>query len=171
MDEEPDRVAESLRTYVKLLRAGKAVLARVEPMLAAQGLTPTQLGVLEAILHKGPLTQRQLVRKVLTSAGNLTDVIDKLAARGLVVRERSTSDRRSVTVGLTPLGRALIAALFPRHARDIAAAMDPLSLAELQDLGRLLRKLGTGAATGASPLAGDDPAAHLACNSFDIERS
>ena len=64
------------------------MLARVEPRLAAAGLTPTQLGVLEAILHKGPLTQRELGRKVLTSAGNMTDVVDKLEARGLVRRTR-----------------------------------------------------------------------------------
>ncbi len=157
----PDpEVAEALRAYVKLLRAGKAVLARVEPLLTTQGLTPTQLGVLEAILHKGPLTQRELVRKVLTSAGNLTDVIDKLAARGLVTRRRSTADRRTVTVGLTPEGRTLISALFPRHARDIASVMGVLDETELQELGRLLRKLGLSAAEGrSSPLAGSGPAA------------
>jgi MarR family 2-MHQ and catechol resistance regulon transcriptional repressor len=142
---EDARVAEALRAYVKLLRAGRTVLARVEPLLAAHGLTPTQLGVLEALLHKGPLTQRELGRKVLTSAGNLTDVIDKLAARDLVRRERCEQDRRTVTVALTPAGQAKIERLFPAHARDIAAVMDSLSLPELRALGRLLRKLGMGA--------------------------
>ena len=140
--DDATRIAEALRAYVKLLRAGKSVLARVEPRLAACGLTATQLGVLEAILHKGPLTQRQLGRKVLTSAGNLTDVIDKLTARGLVERRRSPTDRRSVSVALTREGREMIEALFPQHASDIAAAMDDLSLTELQELGRLLRKVG-----------------------------
>lgn len=155
---DADRVRESLRSYVKLLRAGKAVLARIEPLLAAEGLTPTQLGVLEAILHKGPLSQRQLVRKVLTSAGNMTDVIDKLAARGLVSRQRSMADRRAVSVALTPAGRALIEDLFPRHARDIAETMGDLTPAELQELGRLLRKLGLGAAGGvAGTQAGAGP--------------
>lgn len=171
---DADRVRESLRTYVKLLRAGKAVLARVEPLLAAEGLTPTQLGVLEAILHKGPLSQRQLVRKVLTSAGNMTDVIDKLAARGLLSRQRSMADRRAVSVALTPAGQALIEDLFPRHAADIAQTMSDLTPAELQELGRLLRKLGLAAAGGGggslaaaagdgtplvAPLAGGDAAA------------
>lgn len=151
---EAVRTQESLRAYVKLLRAGKAVLGRVEPLLAARGLTPTQLGVLEAILHKGPLTQRQLVRKVLTSAGNLTDVIDKLAARGLVSRQRSPTDRRSVTVALTPEGRKLIEALFPEHARDIASAMSSLDIEELRELGRLLRKLGNAGMQDDEPLAG-----------------
>ena len=142
-------VAAALRTYVKLLRAGKCVLARVEPRLSAAGLTVTQLGVLEAVLHKGPLTQRSLVRKVLTSAGNLTDVIDKLEARGLVRRCRSATDRRVVTVDLTPAGRDLIGLLFPHHAEDIAAAMSGLSPDELHLLGGLLRKLGLAAAAHA----------------------
>ncbi len=132
----------AVRAYVKLMRASRCVIARIEPLLAARGLTPTQLGVLEALLHKGPLSQRELGRKVLTSAGNMTDVIDKLEARGLVARCRSEADRRQVRVDLTPAGRAMIEALFPAHAADIAAAMGALGGAELDRLGDLLRKLG-----------------------------
>ncbi len=139
-------VVEALRAYVKLLRAAKAVVVRLEPGLARAGLTSTQLGVLEAILHKGPLTQRELGRKVLTSAGNMTDVIDKLEHRGLVSRNRQPGDRRAVRVELTDEGRRSIEALFPRHANRIAASMGGLSTAELRELSVLLRKLGLGAA-------------------------
>ncbi len=137
----------ALSAYVKLLRAGKAIVARLEPRLAAHGLTVTQFGVLEAILHKGPLTQRELGRKVLTSAGNMTDVIDKLQGRGLVRRARDPADRRLVRVDLTAAGRALIAALFPQHADDIADAMSGLGAGELADLAWLLRKLGRASTT------------------------
>ena len=143
---EDPRLAEALRSYVKLLRASKAVLSRIEKCLARDGLTATQIGVLEGILHLGPMTQRELGRKVLTSAGNMTDVIDKLAARGLVQRTRAKLDRRSVIVDLTTDGRALIEAVFPQHARDIAAAMSGLDQAELETLEVLLRKLGVAAA-------------------------
>lgn len=139
-------VTEALDAYVKLLRASRAVLARVEPRLAAAGLTPTQFGVLEAILHKGPLSQRELSRKVLTSAGNMTDLIDKLETRGLVQRTRQRHDRRAVRVELTPDGHALIEPLFAQHAGDIAVAMGALSGEELRQLGSLLRKLGLAAA-------------------------
>jgi MarR family transcriptional regulator, 2-MHQ and catechol-resistance regulon repressor len=139
-------VIESLGAYVKLLRATKSVLARLEPRLSAESLTLTQLGVLEGILHKGPLTQRELGRKVLTSAGNMTDVVDKLEGRGLVRRTRVAGDRRSVKVELTPCGRAVIERLFPFHAADIALAMRGLSCEELRRLGALLRKLGLSAA-------------------------
>lgn len=133
----------AVRAYVKLNRATRAVLAAVEPGVAAAGLTLTQLGVLEAALHKGPMTQRELCRKVLTSAGNMTDVLDKLAARGLIRRERR--DGRSVQVALTPEGRALIEQVFPRHAADIGRVFACLSAAELAQLDALLRKLGLGA--------------------------
>jgi MarR family 2-MHQ and catechol resistance regulon transcriptional repressor len=155
-------VVESLRAYVKLLRASKAVLARVEPLLASHGLTPTQLGVLEVILHLGPMSQRDLGRKVLTSAGNMTDVIDKLEARGLVLRARMPRDRRSVQVDLTGQGRGLIQDLFPRHAGDIARAMSGLDPDEMAQLGALLRKLGLGAAEDpATPLATDAETHHF----------
>lgn len=136
-------VAAAVRAYVKLMRAHRSVVARLEPALAACALTLTQLGVLEAVLHLGPLTHRELGRKLLTSPGNLTDVVDKLERRGLVARVRAQQDRRRVHVELTPEGRALIEEVFPRHAADIAGAMGDLTPAELETLGTLLRRLGT----------------------------
>jgi MarR family 2-MHQ and catechol resistance regulon transcriptional repressor len=146
-------VEEAVRAYVKLMRASRSVLARIEPTLAARGLTPTQLGVLEALLHKGAMTHRELGRKVLTSAGNMTDVVDKLERRELVRRMRDPADRRAVRVELTGPGRELIEELFPRHAVDIARAMAGLSTTELQALGELLRGLGMAAA---QPAGGGD---------------
>ncbi len=139
---DADRVRDALRAYVKLNRATRAVLARVEGRVAAAGLTLTQLGVLEAVLHKGPMHQRELGRRVLTSAGNLTDVIDKLERRGLVLRCRR--DGRSVLVDLTAEGRSLIEGLFPLHAEDIAGTFACLTAEEVRTLDRLLRRLGLG---------------------------
>ncbi len=141
-------VEAAVRAYVKLMRASRAVQARIEPLLARAGLTVTQLGVLEAVLHKGPQTQRSLSRLVLTSAGNMTDVIDKLESRGLVRRAAVPGDRRSLHVELTTDGRALIEDVFPRHAADIAAAMSGVARGELERLGDLLRALGRAAESG-----------------------
>ena len=139
-------VADAVRAYVKLMRASRSVAARVEPLVGTRGLTLTQFGVLEVILHKGPMTHRELGRKVLTSAGNMTDVVDKLEGRGLVRRVRAAADRRQVRVELTDDGRDLIRDLFPRHAEDIARAMSGLEPDDLRRLGDLLRRLGIAAA-------------------------
>jgi len=134
----------ALDAYIKLTRATSSVNTRLSRQLAATGLTPTQLGVLEALLHLGPLGQRVLGEKLLMSGANITTVVDNLERRGLVRRERRGDDRRNVTAHLTPPGRRLIAKVFPDHAANIAAAFAALTAAEQDELARLTRKLGLG---------------------------
>ena len=132
----------ALDAYIKLTRAMSSVDARLAPGLAGVGLTPTQLGILEALLHLGPLGQRTLGAKLLSSGGNITTVVDNLERRGLARRKRRGDDRRHVTVHLTPEGRRLIAKVFPGHVRAIVAAFSALTVAEQETLGRLAKKLG-----------------------------
>jgi len=142
--------ARALDLFVKLQRASRAVFAAVEPSITAGGLTPTQFGVLEALLHKGPLSHGELKVKVLTSAANLTDVIDKLQARGLITRNRETCDGRRICIALTPAGDTLIRGRFPDHAAYIQRVMAGLEPEEQCTLATLLRKLGL-AAEAVSP--------------------
>jgi len=132
----------ALNTFIKLQRAADTVGARLAPTIAAAGLTGSQFGALEALLHLGPLCQKQLGEKLLKSTGNITMVVDNLERRGLVRRERGTSDRRYVTVHLTEEGRDLISRAFPEHAAAITREMGILTPEEQDELGRLCRKLG-----------------------------
>lgn len=136
----------ALDTFIKLNRASETVAARLSSSCAELGLTLAQLGVLEALLHLGPLSPGELGRKLLRSNPNMTAVIDNLVRAGWVRRSRSGDDRRVVHVALTGEGRALIERGFPQHAHNIAALLSPLSDEELQQLGALCRKLGRAAA-------------------------
>jgi MarR family 2-MHQ and catechol resistance regulon transcriptional repressor len=69
-------------------------------------------------------------------------VLDNLEKRGLIVRERSTEDRRSVKIHLTDDGRELMRHIFPRMARFIAEQMKHLTPDEQAELNALYRKLG-----------------------------
>ena len=103
-----------------------------------------KFAVLEALLHKGPLTQSELARKILRTSGNMTMVIDNLERDGMVRRERSAEDRRVVHVHLTKEGAALIKRVFEKHAGEVERQMTVLSQQELKQLGDLCRKLGLG---------------------------
>ncbi len=138
----PEEEREALSAYITLMRASETVTAAGSETMAEAGLTPSQFGVLETLLHLGPLCQRALGNKLLKSSGNITVVVDNLEKRGLVRRERSTSDRRKVTVMLTAEGRTLIGKVFPGHAARIAKAMRALDRSELHQLRCLCRKLG-----------------------------
>ena len=133
---------QALATYVKLARAADTVTACAHAHLGGHNLTISQFGVLEALLHKGPLCQRALAQKLLKSGGNMTTVVDNLEKRGLVRRQRGEADRRFSTVHLTDEGRELIERIFPAHAQGIAELFSVLTPEEQTQLGNLCRKLG-----------------------------
>ena len=132
----------ALDAYIKVWRAAHAMEARANRHLAAHTLTISQFGVLEALHHLGPLSQRQLADKILRSSGNLTMVIDNLERDGLVGRERDQKDRRVMTVSLTPRGQELIDMLMPRHVQNVLSVFAALTPEELTQLAALSKKLG-----------------------------
>lgn len=133
--------SRALDAFVKLMRASEAVSSDVHRQLAFTKLSVSQFGILEALFHLGPLCQKDIARKLLKSAGNITMVIDNLEKRGLVVRQRSSEDRRYYLVSLTENGTDLISKIFPDHADRIRQRMSLLSAEELKTLSRLLKKL------------------------------
>lgn len=140
--QHPTGTARALNTYVKLMRATESVTARAHRQLSTFGLSFSQFGVLEALYHRGPMSQSEIGQKILRSSGNMTMVIDNLEKRQLVKRERSQVDRRFLIIHLTEKGRKLISEIFPSHAREITREFDVLTASEQQTLGRLCKKLG-----------------------------
>jgi MarR family transcriptional regulator, 2-MHQ and catechol-resistance regulon repressor len=141
--------ALAVETATELSRSVGALSARLLPPLQKEfGLTESQLGVLEALHHLGPLTQSQLCRRILRSGSNVTTVVDNLERNGLVRRERDPDDRRVQVVHLTPQGAALIERALPGHVERIAEALAALTADEQRELGRLCRKLGSSLGDG-----------------------
>ena len=138
------REVRALDAHIKLARCVNTIDGALSAGLAKEGMTVAQLGVLEALLHLGTLSQRELGHKVLRTGGSVTSVLDKLESKQLVSRQRGESDRRLVHVSLTPAGRRLISKVFPRHLGRVVEAMSVLTKQEQEDLSRICRKLGLG---------------------------
>jgi MarR family 2-MHQ and catechol resistance regulon transcriptional repressor len=132
----------ALDGFIKLMRATDSISAHLARHTEAAGLTPGQFGVLEALLHLGPMSQRDLGAKLLRSGSNVTMVLGNLERRRLVRRTRRTDDRRAIEVALTADGRRLIADLFPKHARRITRLFGALSSRDQKRLGALCKTLG-----------------------------
>lgn len=143
----PDEV-RALDTFIKLMRATDSVSADLAAHVAESGITLGQFGVLEALLHLGPMSQGSLGGKLLRSGSNITTVIDNLQRQGLVARTRRKDDRRVVDVSLTPKGRTLITRIFPGHARRIVRLFSALSPDRQRQLAELCRTLGRSISEG-----------------------
>jgi MarR family 2-MHQ and catechol resistance regulon transcriptional repressor len=141
-----------IHTWLVLWKAGRAVEAQAQQSIGRFGMVQSDFGVLEALLHRGPLSAKQLGAKVLLTSGSVTAAIDRLAARELVRREDDAHDRRACIVHLTATGRRLIERAFAQHREEMEEALEGFSIAERRVLLPLLRRLGrTAEANGASP--------------------
>lgn len=133
----------SLAAFVKLKRSSERVSSHIHAILGDYALSESQFGVLEALHHLGPLCQRDLAQKILKTTANMTLTIDKLEQRDLVVRQRTPEDRRYYSICLTAAGQELIEELFPQVKARIVSVLSALSAAELTELGRMCKLLGT----------------------------
>src|SRR5437660_4389698 len=135
----------ALDLFVVLSRAYNWVNAHATRDIRCHGLNLTEFGILEVLYHKGPLPLQQIGEKVLISSGNITYAVDKLEQKQLLVRRPSPHDRRVIFAELTPQGRDLLAAIFPKHVEAIHLAVSGLSPEEQVQATHLLKKLGLAA--------------------------
>lgn len=122
-------------------RTAGSIHEHLRRQVEAHGLTLTEFGVLEALLHKGPLPHGDIADRVLLASSSITYVIDKLEDRNLLRRRPSEEDRRVKIAELTPDGREKIETAFPKHASLINDLMADLSLEEKRTAASVLRRI------------------------------
>lgn len=105
------------------------------------GLTPSQYNVLRILRGEGkPLPILEIADRLIAAVPGITGLIDRLEGLGLVVRERSTEDRRVVFVAITTRGLDLLGKLDEPVEALHKRLVGHLSQAELKELIRLLEK-------------------------------
>lgn len=77
--------------------------------LAAQaGLTPSQLLVMQILAERGEISAGEVSKLTQLKHATITSLVDKLVARGLLMRRRCEEDRRRVWLTLLPEGQNVI---------------------------------------------------------------
>lgn len=125
-----------------LWKAAKAVEKVDRESIDQTGLGLSDFTILEALLHKGPLTINQIGQKVLLTSGSMTAAVNRLERKGLVKRIQDASDGRCFYVRLTKRGRKVINDAFYMHQQNLEKIAEVLTREERTELVRLLRKLG-----------------------------
>ena len=132
----PDESAAYLMKRILTCMAGE-----IDQALEPQGLTHAQWVPLFK-LHMGEVsTAAELARECALDAGAMTRTLDRLEAKGLVTRVRSSQDRRVVKLELTAEGRATASQIPAVLCQVQNAFLQPLSIAEWQQLKDLLRRV------------------------------
>src|SRR5947209_3111756 len=132
--------------WLVMMKAMRALTRYAAAGIEETGLGLSDFGVLEILLHKGPLPVNTIGPIVDLTPGSISIAVDRLLARGLVSRVESTQDRRVRIVALTPRGRELIVTAFRRHSGQMKRVFSELSPEELRGLEVSLKKVGKRAA-------------------------
>ncbi len=138
------RQARAAGAYGELAAAVRRLNELLDSQLRGFDLTTGQFQVLEAIVQRGPMNQAQLGACTQRTDGDVYQVLQRLASRGLVARRTHDTDRRKRNVHLTPEGRKLITKVLPLREGVIRARMSVLTKREQMNLARLCGKLAEG---------------------------
>lgn len=131
----------SLKSLIALTRCYQSVHKRETRTIKDAGVTVSQFAVLELLYHKGDMRVCEITEKVLSTAGNMTVIIENLVKDGMVTRTIDPNDRRVNLISLTEKGRKIIADNFPNHVDNIDEIFSALSMDEKENLVNLLKKL------------------------------
>ena len=138
----PVQTASAPSVLFRVLRSAHELESRLEAALAGVGLSFAKMGVLEPLMKAdGPLTLGELAERVRCVKSNLTQLVDRLEADGLVRRINDVEDRRVRRASLTPAGRKAhgegvrIVALQEQEVANALSAAESAALS--QALGRL----------------------------------
>ncbi len=101
-----DRDVATSRPLLALARADDRVHRAIAEALGRSGLTPTKFNVLMELAASpdGGMPLCEIGRRLIRSAPNITSLVDRLEADGLVRREPDPGDRRRVIARITESG-------------------------------------------------------------------
>ena len=114
--------------------------SNLPPVAAELQLSPAQCHVLHLIEPGRPIPMGRLAETLACDASNVTGLVDRLEARGLVRRRPSAEDRRVKVLDLTPTGSRLRAVLLDRM-RTPPPSLRRLSARDQRALVRILTRL------------------------------
>ncbi|HEX4695193.1 MarR family winged helix-turn-helix transcriptional regulator [Sphingomonas sp.] len=129
-----------LRLWLRMLRTTRAVERQLRERLSAEfGTTLPRFDVMAA-LDRAPagMMMGELSRFLLVSNGNVTGIVERLVADGLVTRNPRDGDRRAAIVRLTENGRSAFAAMAAANARWIDELLGGVTAAEAKQMTAIL---------------------------------
>src|SRR6201987_3443271 len=132
--------------WLVMMKAMRALTRYATTGIEETGLGLSDFGVLELLLHGGPLPVNTIGPIVDLTPGSISIAVDRLVGKGLVSRVESAEDRRVRIVTLTPRGKDLIVSAFRKHSGQMKKVFSELSSEELRGLEVKLKKVGKRAA-------------------------
>lgn len=135
-DDKARRLVDQLQTVME-----GAEGAATRHTAALKALSSQEMRVLSTLGRHEHCIMSKIAERICLSLSGVTGLIDRLVAKKLVARDRSSEDRRVVKVGLTEEGRELHTSVMETQVDFARGVLKTLSVAEQDELLALLGKI------------------------------
>jgi DNA-binding MarR family transcriptional regulator len=142
--ERPDLDVSPMTVFGRLARANRLMELGLDAAFGRHNLDSGSFDVLATLLRSGAphrLTAGQLQRSSMITSSAVAQRLNRLEARGLVVRSQNAADARATDVTLTDAGHTLISAALPDHVANEHRLLGGLSGEQRSTLAGLLHTL------------------------------
>jgi len=142
--ERPDLDSSALDVVARVQELAKLLRRDEDSRLAELGLKMWEYDVLSALRRQGEpfaLLASKLAKETLLSSGAITNRVDRLENRALVIRHESPDDRRGVVIKLTIAGMQLVDRALESRLALADEQVARLNTAERSSLAEGLRKV------------------------------
>ncbi|MDE1460929.1 MarR family winged helix-turn-helix transcriptional regulator [Spartinivicinus poritis] len=138
--QRPDLDVSPMAIFGRLSRMSSIVEPKIKAVLKSHGLTIAEFDVLAALKRGGePLTPTTLYNTTMLTSGAMTARLDKLEQRGLIKRQPSATDRRSLLIALTETGLQLVDTAVVAHVDNEQQMLACFSEEEKAQLAKLMK--------------------------------
>lgn len=124
-----------------VMRVARALRRRGAEATAPWGLAPHHARALRVLAHQGHARPGELAVRLRITPRSVTDVVDSLEERGLVIRRPDPADRRATALSLTMEGERLVDEIDAARREDARAYFALLDHSDREALRRILTAL------------------------------
>lgn len=141
-----EKLSRSQEVYATLRQIVRSMDVHSKYLHKYYGLSGPQLNILKELSEVEEIPTGKLAQKISLSQATVTDILDRLEEKGLVIRNRSNADKRKVFIHITEKGKeiilqnpSLLKEDFLRQFNELAEWEQSLILSSMQRIVSMMR--------------------------------
>jgi DNA-binding MarR family transcriptional regulator len=104
-------------------------------------LTPLHFEIMYLLMEESSLPVAEVGKRLILAKAHMTQLVDKLVEKEMVIRETDPNDRRVIRISITEKGKEILDEVYERVSSAFKEALSSLSKNDIEELTTSLSKI------------------------------